>query len=134
MTTMSKSPDTPNPPEPTAVGGASYRAKVRGGARSTFLAWCGLGIGWLGTCFVAMISYPLFSIHHDIGGGGAVWLGLVVLAAGVTFLFGLPCAIYGIVKGERLIGWLGVIFAIAPVPLGLAMLKTAMALNGFHCY
>ena len=101
-------------------------------AFSSWSGWSGLIVGILGTGFVAFLSYPFFSIHHNIGPGGAMWLGIVLFIAGVTFLLGLPCAIVGIVKGRRLIGWLGVVFTLAPLPTGIVMLKVAMMINGVH--
>jgi hypothetical protein len=97
-------------------------------------AWGGLIVGIMGTSSVALISYPIFRIHQDIGPGTMLWLAVVFITAIWTFLIGLPCAIIGIVKRRRLVGWLGVAFAIAPAPLGLAMLKTAMLINGFHIH
>jgi hypothetical protein len=99
---------------------------------SRWSGWSGLIAGILGTGFVIYFSYPLLYIHHDIGPGGSVWLGVVIFIAGITFLLGLPCAIIGIAKGRRLIGWLGVLFTLAPLPTRMAMLRIAMRINGIH--
>jgi len=58
--------------------------------------------------------------------------GSLILTAAGTFLVGLPCSIIGTTSNKRLIGWLGVIFGIAPWPLGSAMLHIAMVLRGFE--
>ena len=97
-----------------------------------FFAWFGLLTGMFGTFRATLLTYPFFWLHHDIGNGGVLWFGFVCITAFYTFLIGLPCAIVGLIKGRRLIGCLGVIFSIAPVPLACAMLHIAMALNGFH--
>jgi hypothetical protein len=99
---------------------------------AAFSSWSGLIVGILGTGFVADLSYPFFFIHHNIGPGGAIWMGIVTFIAGVTCLLGLPCAIVGIIKGRRLVGWLGVVFTLAPLPTGMVMLKVAMRINGVH--
>jgi|GEM_PF-6498297 hypothetical protein len=98
---------------------------------AAFFAWAGLVIGILGTGYVALISFPFYGFHHqELGHGVMIWMAFVFMTGFWSFLIGLPCAIVGIIKGRRLIGWLGVLLVLLPVPLGWAMLKTAMALNG----
>ena len=97
-----------------------------------FFAWAGLIVGIFGAGRVMLISYPLFGIHHDIGIEGWIWFSTVCTTGFCTLLIGLPCAIIGIVKRRRLVGWLAVIFVVAPLPLGFAMLHITMALNGFN--
>jgi len=97
-----------------------------------FFAWAGLVVGILGTTNAALLSLPFFWLHHDIANGAVLWFAFLCMTGFWTFVLGLPCSIVGIVKRRRVVGWLGVIFAIVPVPLGFAMLHVAMALNGFH--
>jgi hypothetical protein len=99
---------------------------------AALFSWGGLVFGMLGTASAFLNTYPYYFVHHDIGPGMIFYfLGLAVIAI-FTLVVGLPCAIVGIIKRRRLVGWLGVIFALAPAPLGLAMLKAAMIMNGFH--
>ena len=96
------------------------------------LSWFGLVVGIFGTIRAILLSYPFFFLHHDIANGAVLWFGFICMTAIETFVIGLPCAIVGIAKCRRLVGWLGVVFSIIPAPLGFAMLHIAMALNGFH--
>ena len=95
-------------------------------------AWTAVSIGLFGIGRVVYWTLPFFWIHHDIGNGGFVWFRGVCITAFYTFVFALPCAIVGIVKRRRVLGWLGVVFAIAPLPLAFIMSEVAMALNGFR--
>ena len=92
----------------------------------------GVAVGLAGIGRVVYWSLPLFWIHHDIANTGFVWFHGVCTISFYTFVIALPCAIIGIVKRRRLLGWLGVAFAVAPAPLGLLMLEAAMTLNGFR--
>jgi hypothetical protein len=99
-----------------------------------FFAWTGFVVGILGTTYAALLTFPFFWLHHDIGNGGLLWFAFVGMTAFFTVLIGLPCAIFGMIfrKDRRLIGWLGITFSLAPGPLAWVMVHIAMALNGFH--
>jgi len=99
---------------------------------AAIFAWAGLVVGIIGIIRAVLLSYPFFLLHHDIANGAVLWFGFICITAFETFVIGLPCAIVGIVKGRRLIGWLGVVSSVIPAPLGFAMLRIAMVLNGFH--
>ena len=113
--------------EPRPVAGAS--SPIPWG---DVFAWTAVAIGLFGIGRVFYWSWPLFWIHHDIGNGGFVWFRGVLFTSFYTFVCALPCAIVGIVKRRRVLGWLGVVFAIAPLPLGFILSEIAMALNGFR--
>ncbi len=112
------------------------RRDVTGASRSIpwsrLFAWAAIVVGLLGIGRVVYWTLPLFSIHHDISVGGFVWFRGVCFAAFCTFVVALPCAIVGIVRRHRVLGWLGVVLAIAPLPLGFILSEIAMALNGFR--
>jgi hypothetical protein len=48
----------------------------------------------------------------------------------LTILIGIPCAVLAFKKRQRLIGLLGVFFALTPTPIGLILLAVQAHLNG----
>jgi hypothetical protein len=97
---------------------------------AAFLSWGGLVFNIFVNVCIVYGSLPEFYSHEDIGPG--IMIGFIALfyKAVICFLIGMPCAILAIKKGRRRVGWLGVIFALTPAPLALALLKAAMHLNG----
>ena len=97
---------------------------------AAFFSWGGLVFNIFVNVCIVYGSLPEFYSHEDIGPG--IMIGFIALfyKAVICFLIGMPCAILAIKKGRRRVGWLGVIFALTPAPLALALLKAAMHLNG----
>jgi hypothetical protein len=98
----------------------------------SFFAWTGLVIGISGTICAGLLSFPFFSLNKDIFSGALMWFVQLFIIGFWTLMLGLPFSIIGVLRRRRLVGWLGVLFTIGPVPLGFAMLRIAMALNGFR--
>jgi hypothetical protein len=106
--------------------------KIGGFPWPAFLSSSGLIVGVFSTGFVALSCLQFFFVQDHLGPSMIFWFMSLGWLAVITFLLGFPCAVFGIRKGWRRIGWLGVVFSMAPAPLGFAMLKIAMLANGVH--
>jgi hypothetical protein len=92
----------------------------------------GLIIGILGTGYLAFFMWCDFTPHHyvethlDYPDTVWFWKLVVRIISVITLVLGLPGAMVALVKKQRLIGWLGVVFALAPCPLGMLYWKLVM--------
>jgi len=96
-------------------------------------------ISWGGFIFSIFINVsivygclPTFFRHTNLGPSMIFWFINLFSMAIVTCIIGIPCGILAIRKGRPRVGWLGVALAITPAPLGWALLKVAMHLNGLQ--
>jgi hypothetical protein len=96
------------------------------------LSWGGLVFSIFVNVSIVHGCLPLFFTHHNLGPGMIFWFISLFSTAGLTFFIGIPCAILAIKKGRRRVGWLGVVLALTPAPLGLTLVKIAMHLNGLQ--
>ena len=70
-------------------------------------------------------SFPIYSVVH-VCNVTDEWMPQVCDTACLSFLFGLPFAIKGIIKKRRWIDWLGLILVLLPGLLGWVILKISV--------
>jgi hypothetical protein len=93
---------------------------------SLLLSWGGLIFNIFINGCIVYGSLPVFFRHDNLGPGTIFYfIGFFEIAV-ISFLIGFPCAILAIKKNRRRVGWLGIILALTPAPLSLALLKVAM--------
>jgi hypothetical protein len=96
------------------------------------LSWGGFAFSLIMNASIVYGCLPVFFRHENLSAESMFWFIILALVAILTFIIGMPCAILAIMKGRRRIGWLGIIIALTPAPLGLILMETAMHLNGLH--
>jgi hypothetical protein len=98
---------------------------------SDIVAFIGLIIGAFGT-FCGLGFGAQYFFYHRVGPGEMIGFVLLGECALTVFILGPPCAIIGIVKGRRLMGWTAFVLVIAPFPLAILLREVAVVLMGIQ--
>jgi hypothetical protein len=95
-------------------------------------SWGGLLFSIFINASIVYGCLPYFFWHQNLGPGMIFWYMGLFETAILTFVIGVPCAIVAVKKKRRRIGWLGLVLALTPAPLGVILLRVAMHLNGIQ--
>jgi hypothetical protein len=96
------------------------------------ISWGGLLFGIFNNVWIVNGCLPVFFRHNNLGPGTIFWFIGLFYEAIVGFVIGIPCGIWAIKKHRPRVGWLGIVLALTPAPLGWTVLKVAMHVYGLE--
>lgn len=95
------------------------------------LALLGRNLGFLGTLTAALVTLPFFWLSAGTEIRPMGWATLVFMIAGVTAIIGLPLSFVGLWSDHVSWAILGLLFALAPLPVSWGIMWLASIVAGF---